>query len=176
MIIPEITFHLKAPESLASGTYPIRVVGVAAAEENSPDRRLVEAQTTMIMGPLLDVWNYVRRPLPNISMTVSEPFEAALSARARNVSLDAGKSITVELTAEHVPEDSEIEVKDLPAGIQWRMLGRQGDQITLQIQAPPQSAEGTYDISAQAKVAGRWASSEIIGLSIHAPPAVTARN
>jgi hypothetical protein len=177
MIIPEITFRIKAPESLASGTYPIRVVGVAATEEKSPGRQLVEAQTTMIMGPLLDAWNFVRRPLPNIAMTVCEPFEASLSAHARTISLEAGKSSTLELTAEHIPEKSEIELKDLPSGIRWHTLGREGDQITLMIQASPETPAGTYDVSAQVKVAGKWASSETIALSVQAPrPTWTTKN
>jgi hypothetical protein len=104
--------------------------------------------------------------LPNIAMTVCEPFEANLSAHARTISLEAGKGSTLELTAEHVPEESEIELKDLPAGIQWRTLGREGDQITLMIQAAPETRAGTYDISAQVKVAGKWASSETIALSV----------
>ncbi|MDQ6708476.1 MAG: hypothetical protein M3Z85_21160, partial [Acidobacteriota bacterium] len=172
MIIPEITFHIKAPESLASGTYPIRVMGVAAAQEKSPDRQVIEAQTTMIMGPLLDLWNFVRRPLPNIAMTVCDPFEPSLSAHAKTISLESGKTSTLELTAEHIPQKAEIELKELPAGIQWHVLGRQGDQITLMIQASAQVPAGTYDISAQAKVDGKWASSEVIALSV-LPPAPT---
>ena len=168
MIIPEITFNIKAPEALASGTYPIRVRGVRRLKRRMPDRRVVEAQTTMIMGPLLDAWNFVRRPLPNIAMTVCEPFEASLSAHARSISLEAGKKATIELTAEHIPEKAEIELRGMPARVRWRMNGRQVDQITLILEAASDAPAGTYDISAQTKIAGRWASSETITLSVHA--------
>ena len=177
MIIPEITFQIKVPESLSSGTYPIRVLGVAEAQEKSPDRQVVEAQTTMIMGPLLDLWNFVRRPLPHIEMTVCEPFEPSLSVQSRSFSVEAGKSSTIELTAEHVPESAEIELKDLPPGIQWHTLGRQGNQITLTIEASRQAPAGSYDISAQTRVAGRWASSDTIAISVQAPaPTWTTKN
>jgi hypothetical protein len=177
MIIPEITFQIKVPDSVAAGTYPIHVRGVAASEEKSSDRKVVEAETTMIMGPLLDLWNFVRRPLPNIAMTVCDHFDAILSARARSVTLEAGKTATVELTAAHVPEDAEIQVKDLPAGIRWRNNGRQGDQITLLLEASPQAPAGTYDISAQAKVGGRWAATEPIAISVQTSPSTwTTKN
>lgn len=168
MIIPEIKFNIKAPEGLMSGTYPIRVRGVAAAQENALDRRVVEAQTTMIMGPLLDLWNFVRRPLPNIAMTVCEPFEARLSAHSRSISVEAGKKATIELTAEHIPEKAEIELRGMPARVRWRMNGRQLDQITLILEAASDAPAGTFDVSAQTKIAGRWASSETITLSVHA--------
>jgi hypothetical protein len=169
MIIPEITFDIKVPEALASGTYPIRVLGVAAAEEKNADRVVVEAETTMMMGPLLDLWNFVRRPLPAIAMTVCEPFSASLSAHARSVQLEPGKTATVELTAAHIPEAANIQLKDLPAGVEWRVNGRQGDQITLLLEASSQTLAGSYDISAQANVDGRWAATEPITLSVAAP-------
>jgi hypothetical protein len=167
MIIPEITFRIKVPASVAAGVYPIHVRGVAASEEKSSDSQVVEGETTMTMGPLLDLWNFVRRPLPNIALTVCDPFDASLSAHTRSVTLESGKTASVELTAVHVPENAEIQVKDLPAGIQWRNNGRQGDQITLLLEASPQTPPGTYDISAQARVGGRWAATDPISISVH---------
>ena len=70
MIIPEIPFAIHGPASLTPGTYPIRVRGVAAAEEHGPNPRIVEGHATMLLGPLLDLWNFIRRPLPEITLTV----------------------------------------------------------------------------------------------------------
>jgi hypothetical protein len=65
MIIPEIALPLKAPE--ATGTYPIRVFGSAA------DGRQVEAHTATMIGPIYQGdWNYYRRPVPAITLTVTE--------------------------------------------------------------------------------------------------------
>ena len=97
--------------------------------------------------------------------------------QSRTFSVEAGKSSTIELTAEHVPENAEIELKDLPPGIQWHTLGRQGNQITLTIEASRQAPAGSYDISAQTRVAGRWASSDTIAISVQAPaPTWTTKN
>ena len=66
------------------------------------------------MGPLLDLWNFVRRPLPQITMTVVEPFEARLSAETQTLSLSQGGSATFGLTAENCPEGKNIVAKGLP--------------------------------------------------------------
>jgi hypothetical protein len=169
MIIPEITFQLKLPESVPAGTYRFRILGVAASEEKSANIRIIEARTTMMMGPLLDLWNFVRRPLPEIAMTVSEPFDARIDAANTRITLEPGKAGTVELMAEHVPENAPIELKDLPAGVQWRVNGRQGDQLTILLEASQQATPGAYEFSIQAKSGSRWASSETINLSIQRP-------
>ena len=116
MIIPEFAFRISAPASLRAGTYPIRVLGTPAAETSIPDRRIVEAGTTMMQGPLLDLWNFVRRPLPSIEMTVVEASEARLSSAVRALALARDGHATVELTAEDVPEGAELRVAGLPRG------------------------------------------------------------
>ena len=80
MIIPEIVFTIRIPESVPPGAYPIRVLGVKAEEESKPERLVVEANTCAQMGPLLDLWNFIRRPLPAITLTVVEPVKTSLSA------------------------------------------------------------------------------------------------
>ncbi len=166
MIIPEIAFRINMPATLAAGTYPIRVRGVATAEESSPDKRIVEAHTAMIMGPLLDLWNFVRRPLPNIAVTVCEPFAARLVSHTKALSLEPGKNATLEFGAEELPESTPLEMRDLPAGVGWRLLGRNKNQITVMLEARPDAATGSFDVSAQARVGDRWAASEPIALSI----------
>jgi hypothetical protein len=70
MIIPEIAFRIEVPKSLPAGTYPIRILGRPAALAGQPTSASVEAHATLMLGPLLDVWNYMRRPLPAITLTV----------------------------------------------------------------------------------------------------------
>jgi hypothetical protein len=65
MIIPEITFEIPGPKAV--GTYPIRIFGKAAG--GSP----VEAHTATMIGPIYQGdWNFYRRPVPAITMTVVE--------------------------------------------------------------------------------------------------------
>lgn len=70
MIIPDLTLRIQAPPTLATGTYPIRVYGSAV---NAPKTQAVEARAVMMLGPILDAWNFIRRPLPTIEMTVVKP-------------------------------------------------------------------------------------------------------
>ncbi|HUQ92678.1 MAG TPA: PPC domain-containing protein [Bryobacteraceae bacterium] len=65
MIIPEIGFRVQGPA--ASGTYRIRIFGRAA------DGTKAEAHTATMIGPIYQGdWNYFRRPVPDISLTVVE--------------------------------------------------------------------------------------------------------
>ncbi len=164
MIIPEITFEVKAPPSIAEGIYPIRAYGAPARE--AAEKRVIEAHATMMQGPLLDLWNFVRRPVPAILLTVVQPFTAELQTRVRTLGLERGKSATIELTAENVPEGAPFRLLDLPNGVQYRLLGRQGSQMTISLEASAEAPVGTYDISAEADVGRRKAPSPAIALSI----------
>jgi hypothetical protein len=63
MIIPEISFAVKAPSE--PGTFPLRVVGKAANGSQA------EAQTASMIGPIYQGdWNFFRRPVPRITITV----------------------------------------------------------------------------------------------------------
>jgi len=170
MIIPELTFSIQAPASLQPGVYPVRVMGVSAAEEKRPEQQLVQAQTTLILGPILDLWNFIRRPLPYISMTVVEPFEVRLSTEAQSIDLRRGTTATLELKAENLPKDSDVQVMNLPSGVSYRLLGWQKNQITLSLEATLDASLGLFDISAEAKVGNRWAPTGPIALTVSAPP------
>ncbi len=175
MIIPEFAFRIAAPETLAPGTYPIRVLGTPSAEESSPDRRVVEAGTTLTMGPLLDLWNFVRRPLPRIEITVVEPPEGRLSSADRTLSLTQGGHAAVALTAENLPEHAAVRVAGLPRGVSFESR-RQADQITLTLQADSEAEVGSFDISAEARIASRSVSTGVIALTIKPAPRVRAGN
>lgn len=174
MIIPEFAFRIAVPSSVSSGTYPIRVLGTPAAEESNPNRRMVEAGTTMIQGPLLDLWNFVRRPLPRIEMTVVEPLDAQLSATDRRVTLIRGGHAPIVLTAWNLPESVELRVVGLPQGVSFDS-SRHGDQVTVMLEAAPEADLGSFDISAEARVGERWVASGVISLSI-LPSRLRARN
>jgi hypothetical protein len=73
MIIPEIGLQIETPDSVLSGTYPIRIVGSPTSEAGAAEKRLVEAHSVLMLGPLLDAWNFIRRPLPAVTMTVVQP-------------------------------------------------------------------------------------------------------
>src|SRR6266478_4404301 len=118
MIIPEIPFRIHVPESIPVGSYTIRVYAAPADEPDNTSNR-VEAHATIMIGPLLDLWNFIRRPLPAITMTVVQPFSAELLTDVRTLRLERGKSATLELKAENVPEDTNFRLLDLPDGVQY---------------------------------------------------------
>jgi hypothetical protein len=152
MIIPEIAFHIQTPASIPPGSYPIRIYGAPTHSPQGESKRVVEAHTTMTMGPLLDLWNFMRRPLPAITVTVVPTFAAMLSTDVHSLHLDQGMSTTLELKAENVPEDAPFRLRDLPEGVQYRILGRQGSQVTVSLEASSRAAVGTFEISAEIDV------------------------
>jgi hypothetical protein len=124
----------------------------------------------MIMGPLLDAWNFVRRPLPQVAMTVVEPFDAGLSSKTPTLSLSRGGSVTLELEAKNLPQDAEIHLKELPEGVSFAVTGRQENQITLRLEATPAASLGKYEFSAEARVGDRWAPTGPIQLAVEQQP------
>jgi hypothetical protein len=83
--------------------------------------------------------------------------------------LDRGKSATIELKAENVPEDARFLLVNLPDGVQYRVLGRQGSQVTLSVEAGAEAPVGTFEIAAETNIGNRRASSPPISLSIQVP-------
>ena len=104
----------------------------------------------MMLGPLLDVWNFTRRPLPSIGMTVVSPFDAKLVPQNKNLRVEQGKSVEQTLKLENVPENGAIDLFDLPRGVKARSLGRKGDQETIILEAAADAEPGTFAISAAA--------------------------
>ena len=166
MIIPEMALAINASAAIPDGVYPISVYGAAAGDSAA---KRVEAHATMMQGPLLDLWNFIRRPVPAITMTVVQPFAPQLSTGVRTLRLERGKPATIELTAENIPESASFRLLDLPDGVQYKMLGRQGSQVTVSLEASPEAAAGTYDISAETEVGSRKAPSPSIALVIQVP-------
>ena len=162
MIIPEIAFSFKVPDSVPPGVYPFRVYGAPRA---APQQR-VEAGAVVMIGPLLDLWNFVRRPLPSVTLHVVDPFEATLVSENSSLRLQPGKTATLEFKAEHIPESVPLRLIDLPKDISYRVVGRQGSQITVLLEAGMGAAAGSYDIAAEAQIGSRRAASRSIVLSV----------
>jgi hypothetical protein len=173
MIIPEHVFRIGVPESLPPGTYPIRVLGTPTTEESSTDRLVVEARSTLIMGPLLDLWNFVRRPLPRIEMTVVEPFGDGLTTATESMNLKQGGQATFEVDGVDLPEDAPLTVKGLPQGVSAEVR-RYGQRFTVGLAATPEAVAGSCEISAEVLVRERWVASDLIGLTVESAPAARA--
>ena len=165
MIIPEIPFLIRVPESVPVGRYPIRIFATPTPEELAPDRRVVQAQATLMMGPLLDLWNFVRRPLPSVEMTVVEPTKERLSSSRRTVEIARDGHASIELTSENLPESAEVRVKGLPAGVAFESQ-RQDTRVTIALSAASSAPVGSFDISAEAMVGERWVPTNVIVLKV----------
>ena len=174
MIIPEIPFRIHIPESQPLGTHAFEVRGVPTSEEARQDRRMVKAETTLIMGPLLDAWNYTRRPLPETSLTIVEPLEGYLSVSKQHgggrlgpaLNLAQGGTATLSVQAENIPKGAPITVKDLPSGVIVDSESRENTQIRLILKADSETPLGTFEISAEARVRDRWIYTEAIDLKV----------
>ena len=166
MIIPEIVFKIRVPESVPPGTYPIRVLGVKAEEESNPDRRVIEANTCSQMGPLLDLWNFIQRPLPEITLTVVEPTKITLSAPTSSLTVEQGGVADFDVKGVNLPEQAAIEVKGLPAGVSFEVVNRNDDRIAIRLQAASGAGLGYFKISAESKIEGRWAATNAITLRV----------
>lgn len=169
MVIPEITFKVSVPVGVRQGIYPLRVFGCATAEESRQDRHLVEGHTAMMLGPLLDVWNFVRRPMPTIAMSVLEPFDAKLLTETKTLRLEQGKTAELMLKLENVAGDRPIELFDLPRGVTSKSLGRKNDQETIVFAAATDVEPGNFPISATALSGNRRATVPLV-LTVHRPP------
>ena len=177
MIIPEISFPIHASESVPVGSYPIRILGVPSAEEQIPGRQVVEAQTAVVLGPLLDGVNFLRRPVPQVSVTVCDPFAGRLTPLAEKLELRRGDSTTLALKAEGIPEEASFHIMNLPSGVTYRLAGRQEDQVTLTLEVSPSTPVGLFEISVETKITDRWASSRPIPCSVvPAPKSIRSSN
>ena len=166
MIIPEIAFKIRVPENVAPGVYPIRVLGVKAEEESNPDRHVIEANTCSQMGPLLDLWNFIRRPLPEITLTVIEPTKVALSALTSSVTIEQGGAADFDIRGVEFPEGAAVEIKGLPTGVSFEVVNRNDDQIAIRLQAGSEAGLGYFKISAESKIEGRWTATNPITLRV----------
>ncbi len=63
MTTPELALKVSIPETLQPGTYAVRIFGKGAGQ-------VVEAHANLWRGPLTNLFNFVRRPMPSVEITV----------------------------------------------------------------------------------------------------------
>lgn len=168
IIIPELLLKLAVPAELASGDYPIRVFGRAASGGDP-----VEAYTTLWIGPSRKR-NDVRRPVPQVLLTVVEPFEARISAVEDSLQLLPGGSTTLTVKAAGISSDAEFRLGDVPSAVQYRVVERRADEVRIELQAAESAAGGEAEFVVEASAAGRWTASEPVRLSVARPSKETA--
>ncbi len=165
MIIPEIAFPISVPDSVPSGVHPIRVLGAPVSTAGIRGDATVEAGTTLTMGPLLDLWNFVRRPLPRIEMTVVEPPPLRLSGGERRVDVSRGTRALLAVKGEGPLGQAEVRVPGLPTGVDFEAIAESGG-LSVALQASATAPLGTHEISVEARLAERWATTGTIELTV----------
>jgi hypothetical protein len=140
-------------------------LGVAAGD-TGPHRRIVEAQSTLLIGPITASHNFTRRPLPSVSMAVYDPFAPGISAEVATLSLKQNDKTSLNLRTVDVPGSATLEVKDLPPGVRWQVARREGERVTITLEASSDAPLGSFPVSAEALVDGRWAGAPPVTLVI----------
>jgi len=99
-------------------------------------------------------------------MTVVEPFDVRLSAEPPELDLRRGATGMLVVKTENVPKDAGIQLMNLPAGVAYRVAGRETEQTTFSLEAAPDAGVGVADISAELKVGKRWAATRPLKLTV----------
>jgi hypothetical protein len=99
-------------------------------------------------------------------MTVVPPFDSRLITEKRSLTLEQGESATLNLKEERIPVDAVFRLANAPEGVTHQVTGRQPGQVAVQFQAAPDASPGRFDVSLEARVGDRWATSDVITLSV----------
>jgi len=172
MTTPELTMKIQAPPSLPPGTYALQVRGAAAKEKNDPARRVVDAHANLLRGPLTNLFNFVRRPLPGIRLTVVEPWPVQLTLSVPAISLQERESQTVEVRLTSVPENISVEWFGLSPEVRSELISRDRDRAVFRFtlrQAPSALASKSLRLTPAAKVEGRWAVGSALDVTLPRP-------
>lgn len=160
MTTPELVMKIHVPASLSAGTYALRVKGAAAREKDDPARRVVDAQANLLRGPLTNLFNFVRRPLPGIRLTVVEPWPVHLKLSVPTISLQEGVAQMVEVLLSSVPDTIPVEWLGLSADVKSELISRDRDRAVFRFtgqQARPAPVNKSLRLAPAVKVDGRWA-------------------
>jgi hypothetical protein len=170
-ITPEVTIPLRIPAGIAPGQYTIRVLGVAKREEHLPGRRIVEAHANLKRGPLNGLFNYTRRPLAAVTLSVVEPVTAEVKTELTGMEAVPGAAVRLKVTLANVPAGAAVELRGLPEAVTWRKVESTPESVEFEMEAPPALAGRSFAFTAEANVNGRWTPSREMQLKIAVGPA-----
>lgn len=148
MIIPELALKISVPETLAAGSYPLRLSG-----KGGPDERRVAAHTSLWIGPPRNR-NDIRRPRPEVTLTVTEPAPVITSKGA--VHLVPGSNARLELEGAALPAGAEVRLANAPSGVTARVAGREGSRMMLELTAAGKGPVAGRDVNAEVRIGDRW--------------------
>lgn len=163
-ITPEITIPLRVPGNVPAGQYTIRVLGVAKRDQNEASPRIIEAHANLKRGPLNGLFNFTRRPLAAVTLSVVEPVTAEVKAGLTEVEISPGVPVLCKASLKHVPDGAPIELRGLPASIAWREIERTPGTVEFELVSSAAAAEKTISFTVEANVGGRWVASKEVQL------------
>jgi hypothetical protein len=163
-ITPEITIPLSVPGNVPAGQYTIRVLGVAKRDQNEASPRIVEAHANLKRGPLNGLFNFTRRPLAAVTLSVVDPVTAEVRAGLTEVEIAPGVPARFKASLKNVPDGAPIELRGLPASIAWREIERTPDTVEFELVPSAATAGKTISFTVEANVGGRWVSSKEVQL------------
>ncbi len=165
MITPELALSIQASASLPVGTYAFQVKGAAGNEKDDPQRRVVSAQSNLLIGPLTNLFNFVRRPLPGITLTVVEPLAAKLTPKVSTLALTIGEEQAMEIALSSLPESIPIELKGLPEGVSARLATRDATRAVFRL-TPTAAVPAPFRLTPAANLGTRWAAGNAVQVTV----------
>ena len=165
MTTPELALPITTSDSLPAGTYTLQVFGAAAGEKGDPHRRVVRAQSNLLAGPLTNLFNFIRRPLPAITLTVVEPLAAKLTAKVSTLTLTPGEEQAFELSLSSLSESIPIELKGLPDSVNVRLASRDANRAVFGL-TPTAAAPASFRLTPAANLGARWAAGSAVQVTV----------
>lgn len=164
-ITAELTIPMAISKTVPAGRYAIRVPGVATRDRGGNAQRVVDSHANLKRGPPSGQFNFIRRPLAEVTLSVVDPVTATLPpASAVTAAPDAQALLKVQLKG--VPRDAKVELRDPPANVAWKSERREAKHVEFLL-TPGESAAGrTISFTAEANVRGRWVASGDIQLKV----------
>ena len=132
---------------------------------------IVEAHANLKRGPLNGLFNYTRRPLPAVTLSVVEPVSAEVKAELTEMEIAPGTPARVMAGLKNVPADSRVEVRGLPASIAWHEIQRTASAVEFEHVPSTDTAVRTVSFTVEVNALGRWTSSRRVRLKIAMAPA-----
>lgn len=152
------------PANVPAGQYTIRVLGVAKRDQNQASPRIVEAHANLKRGPLNGLFNFTRRPLAAVTLSVVDPVTAEVKAGLTEVEIAPGVPARCKTSLENVPAGAPIEIRGLPASIAWREIERTPGAVEFELVLSAAPADKTISFTVEANVGGRWVASKDVQL------------